>query len=81
MHVLGGFGVASFALAILAHKKQKATFMVVLAFYFCIAIGWESYEYAKDIARATSWNGWSDTISDIINGAFGAVVAFFLLKK
>lgn len=81
MHGLGGFGVASFALAVLAYKKQKVTFVVVLSFYLCVAVGWESYEYVKDIAHAHPWNGWQDTISDVINGAIGATVAFFLLKK
>ncbi len=80
MHVVGGFGVASFALAVLAYKKKKTCFMVVISFYFCIAIGWESYEYVKDLAHNTLWNGWSDTLSDIINGAIGATIAYFLLK-
>lgn len=78
--LLADLEYSSFALAVLAYKKKKTCFMVVISFYFCIAIGWESYEYVKDLAHNTPWNGWSDTLSDIINGAVGATVAYFLLK-
>jgi hypothetical protein len=28
-----------------------------------------------------SWNGWSDTLSDIVNGAIGAGVAYVFFKN
>jgi hypothetical protein len=81
MHILGGFGVASLVISVFAYRKHKASFVVVLALYLCVAVGWEFYELAHALVRAISWNGWPDTLSDIFNGAIGASVAFFLLKK
>lgn len=82
MHVLGGFGVASFVLAVAVHGKQKLSFVQVLTLYLCVAITWELYEFIKDVAvHHVAWNGWSDTISDVFNGGVGATVAFLFLKK
>lgn len=82
MHVLGGFGVVSFLMAVAAHGKQKFTLSQVLMLYMCVAISWELYEVVKDlVVNHVAWNGWSDTVSDVVNGAVGAVVAFLFLKK
>ena len=82
MHVLGGFGVASFVLAVATYGKQKLSLTHVLILYMCVAVAWELYEIVKDVFVYTRvWNDWPDTLSDVINGAIGAVVAFFLIKK
>lgn len=82
MHVLGGFGVASFVIAVVLHSKQKLTLTQVIILYMCVAVTWELYEIIKDVlVHKISWNGWHDTLLDIINGALGAIAAFFLLKK
>jgi Ca2+/Na+ antiporter len=82
MHVLGGFGVASFVMAVATYGKQKLSIVHVLILYLCVAVTWELYELVKDVfASNVPWNGWSDTLSDTINGAVGAVVAFFIFKK
>lgn len=82
MHILGGFGVVSFVLAVSLYGKQKLSFFQLLILYLCVAVTWELYEFIKDaLIHHTSWNGWHDTLWDIINGALGAAVAFFLLKK
>jgi len=81
MHILGGFGVASLVLAVATYKKHKATFVTVMMFYLLVAVGWELYEVVKVTVHHLMWGGWQDTISDIINGAIGASIAFYLLKK
>ncbi len=81
MHVLGGFGVASLGMSIAAYRHMKISFFGILSFYVCIALGWELYELLKDVVVGVIWNGWSDTISDLINGVVGVVVAYYLLKK
>lgn len=81
MHVLGGFGVVSLVLAVARYKKYKVSLTTALLLYLCVAVGWELYEFGHDLLRHSEWNGWSDTISDIINGAIGGTVAYFLLKK
>ncbi len=82
MHVLGGFGVVSFFMAIAAYGKQKFTITQVIILYLCVAFLWELYEVVKDvIVNHVSWNGWSDTLFDVVNGGIGAVVAFLFLKK
>jgi hypothetical protein len=82
MHVLGGFGVASFVLAVATHGKQKLSLTQILILYLCVAITWELYEFVKDVlVHKVEWNGWPDTLSDVFNGGVGATVAFFFLKK
>lgn len=81
MHVIGGFGVASLTLSIFSYKKQKISLTSVLLVYLLIAIGWELFEFYKDILASRSWNGWGDTLSDIVNGALGVLFAYFFLKK
>jgi uncharacterized membrane protein YeaQ/YmgE (transglycosylase-associated protein family) len=49
--------------------------------FLAVAIGWELYELAHDIISQQEWGGWSDTLSDIFNGAVGATIAYYLLKK
>lgn len=81
MHIMGGFGVASLAIAIAVYKKHTLSLRAVLFIYLGVAIGWELYELAHDLINGSSWNGWSDTISDVFNGGLGALVSYYLLKK
>ena len=81
MHVMGGFGIASLALSVSHYKNKNISLSVVIAIYVCVAIGWELYELSGDIINNSPWNGWSDTISDFINGMIGAYSAYYLLKK
>ena len=82
MHVLGGFGVASFVIAVATYGKQKLSLVQVFILYICVAVAWELYEIVKDVFVYTRvWNGWSDTLSDVANGAVGAVAAYFFYKK
>ena len=84
MHIMGGFGVASLALSIASYRKQKIYFIPVFLIYIAVATGWEFYELAQDLLTSSPWNGWSDTVSDMFNGALGTAVAyyyFYLFKK
>lgn len=81
MHVLGGFGVASLVVSVAYYKKIPIALTRVMLTYLLVACVWELYELVSDLVSHMSWNGWGDTISDIINGAFGACAAFFLYKK
>lgn len=81
MHVLGGFGVASLAVALLLLRKKRITIMPVLVSFFVIAVAWEVYEYSLDVQAFRPWIGWTDTTSDIINGLIGALVAYGIARK
>lgn len=81
MHIMGGFGVASLVMSVAHYRKKKISFIAVLALYLVVAIGWELYEFAHDMLRHVEWNGWSDTLDDVFNGALGASVAYYFLKK
>ena len=82
MHILGGFGVASLAIAVALYGKQKLSLVQVLILYLCVTLAWELYEFIKDVLiHQVSWNGWHDTLWDIINGALGTAIAFFIFKK
>ncbi len=82
MHILGGFGVASLAIAVALYGKQKLSLVQVLILYLSVTLAWELYECIKDVLiYRVSWNGWHDTLWDSINGALGAIIAFFVFKK
>lgn len=81
MHVMGGFGVASLAAAILSYKKYSISYWKLFVIYVVVAVSWELYEYVKDIMEIRDWNGWIDTLSDCINGAIGVSVAYLFVRK
>jgi hypothetical protein len=81
MHVLGGFGVASLVSATYSYFGKKVSLWEIFIWYTLVAISWELYEYAHDLARGQEWNGWLDTSADYINGVFGTAIAYFLMKR
>jgi hypothetical protein len=81
MHVMGGFGVTSLIMSVALYTKKNLHLYQIILLFLCVAIGWELYEYAHDLMLVREWNGWSDTVSDIINGILGSLAAYFLLKK
>ena len=81
MHVMGGFGVVSLALSIASYNEKKLSLRTALVAFLVVAVGWELYELAHDFVDQREWGGWSDTLSDIINGTLGASIGYYLLKK
>lgn len=81
MHIMGGFGIAALTLSLASYANKKISLQGLVCIYLVVAVGWELYELAKDIIMGSSWNGWSDTISDVINGAIGTIGGYYLLKK
>ena len=81
MHILGGFGVASLAAAVLHYKDTKVSYWKLFAVYVVIAIVWELYEYTSDVIKLLEWNGWTDTVADFINGLIGMSIAYLFVKK
>lgn len=81
MHVMGGFGVASLTLSLVAYNGKKISYQAMVAVFLVVAVGWELYEIIHDMIIHKVWGGWVDTISDVINGGIGASIAYYLLKK
>ena len=81
MHLLGGFGVASLTGAILAYNRSPVSYWKLFVAYAVISVAWETYEYAHDVVRSLEWNGWPDTMSDLINGWIGMSIAYFFVRK
>lgn len=81
MHIMGGFGVAAFTSALLTYKQKEVSFKVLLTSFFIVAFLWEVYEYVKDFITLSNQNDIIDTISDFVNGALGAVIAYWLVTK
>lgn len=81
MHILGGLGVASLTVAIASYKKYTISLLQVLLVYLSVAVVWELYELVHEIYSHLAWGGWSDTVSDVLNGGIGATCAYFFLKK
>ncbi len=81
MHLMGGFGVAALAGAILSYKTIKVSYIKLFIAYTVVAISWEIYEYCNDLIISREWNGWVDTISDYINGGIGMSILYLFVRK
>ena len=81
MHIIGGFGVASLGVAVFSFSKVRASYVKVFVFFFCIAVAWELYEYIHDLILVREWNGWHDTIKDLVDGTLGMSLFYFFKKK
>lgn len=81
MHIMGGFGVASLASALLSHTKKPISFWKLFIVYTVAALSWELYEYAHDIVTYSDWNGWFDTVKDFIDGCIGMSIAYLFIRK
>jgi hypothetical protein len=81
MHILGGFGVACLTWAILSYNKKQVSFARLIFFYVAVAVVWEVYEYFGEMSAGVEWNGWFDTIKDIIDGFIGMTVGYYFMKK
>ena len=81
MHILGGFGVAWFFISLFRVAKKSYNFRLILLATLVIAITWEIYEYLLDILAIRNWNGWFDTIKDLIDGMIGAMIAYKVFSK
>lgn len=81
MHIMGGFGVASLAVAVAEYYKRPVTLWKLVLAYVVVAVAWEAYEYVHDVITNSEWNGWVDTIKDFIDGAIGTGIAYILVKK
>jgi hypothetical protein len=81
MHMLGGFGVGSFFLAIFEYKKKIVTLVHVLVLYGIIALGWEVHEMLRGFTDLTQVGDVLDTLADLCNGAIGTSVAYYLVRR
>ena len=81
MHIFGGFGVASLAGSVLAYRGMKVSYVRLFIAFSVVAVAWELYEYIHDLVIVHEWNGWFDTIKDLIDGAIGMSVYYWFQKK
>lgn len=82
MHILGGAGFASLAIALLNYKHKKVTYRKIILFVLMIALLWESYEYFYlYLYKGGEWNGILDTVKDVFDGLLGGTLAYFIYKK
>jgi hypothetical protein len=81
MHIMGGFGVAALANAVLAYMGKPVKYWQLLLAYFVVATVWEVYEYVNSIGSLLGWSGWTDTVKDLFDGFVGASIAYTLVKK
>lgn len=96
MHVMGGFAMAMFGLAIhqavstkyhTKHSPAWYHYAFVVGFAMLIGIAWEFHEYILDNTINIWYNlpksqpSLADTMKDFLNDWIGASIAFFLFKK
>jgi hypothetical protein len=88
MHIMGGFGVASLAGAILSYKGIKVSYMKLFMAYMTIAVTWEVYEHVLNYMNLGTWYGDRlprvdiiDTVKDIFNGFLGMSFAYLFVRR
>ncbi len=81
MHIFGGFGVAWFFISLFTVLKKSHALRVILFCTLLIAVSWEIFERILDIFAIRAWNGWVDTIKDLIDGMIGALIAYKIFSK
>ncbi len=81
MHIMGGFGVASLASAVLTYFNKPVSFWKLFIVYTVVAVAWELYEYVQDIVTYAEWNGVFDTAQDYVNGLIGMSIAYLFVRK
>lgn len=82
LHMIGGLWVTLFGLMLYYRLPRTAIadhpeFVIIFAVAVSLALGlfWEIYEFAVDHAVGDSGHGLSDTLFDLVNDLFGAIVA------
>jgi Na+-translocating ferredoxin:NAD+ oxidoreductase RnfA subunit len=95
MHILGGFAMGLFAIAIYSFVFSNFRvlpplwfkFLFVVGFALLIGVAWEWHEFLIDLT-ITNRYGWeqsqlsiSDTMWDFANDFIGAVIAFVIFRQ
>lgn len=88
MHIMGGFGVASLAGAILSYKGINVSYTKICIAYVLIALAWEGYEHILNYINIGTWYGQRlpmvdirDSIKDLVDGFIGMSIAFLFVRK
>ncbi len=89
VHIVSGFWVSLTALwislkirhidSIFGYKKKSL--FVMLISILVIAIFWEIFELIFKITSMNSTGYWSDSLTDILNGFIGGLIAFWYFTK
>ena len=81
MHIMGGFGVAALAHAILVYRGKKSTYWKLFFSYLVVALLWEAYEYIHSLITIAQWSGVFDTIKDLVDGTIGMTLAYLFVRE
>ena len=81
MHVLGGFGVAWFFIALTSFFHKKHSLKNIFILTLLVMVSWEIFEYLMNLNDLRTWIGWQDTIADIINGFIGMFISYKVFSK
>ena len=81
MHIMGGFGVAALILSVVNYRRKTISYFYLIMLFLCVDVALEVYEVAVETMKSVPWNGWGDTIKDIIDGILGSSLAYYLLQK
>jgi len=83
LHVLGGVVIGLtwvFFIRRFPQTIQKNSFIWFLVFAGFVGIGWEVFEYVKDLTHAKE-GYWLDTVQDVIADYAGAIWAYITFKE
>ena len=75
MHLLGGFTIGVFSVAILGKFRPLLFVVIVLG----AAVGWEAFEYLSGITYNEP-KYWFDTTHDLLDDALGGIAAYVIAR-
>lgn len=83
MHILGGFLIAALSVNLLKVQNKSRLISVthVTAYVIFVAIIWEISEYMRGVIDYNSLSDYFDTVTDLINGVIGGLLAYKIWQK
>src|SRR3989344_5035310 len=78
MHFLGGFTLSILGVWLWGSERSLKSFLIVFLGVMILAIGFEIFEYLNNLNYLIPQNYITDTTHDLIAGAFGAALAYWL---
>lgn len=83
MHILGGLLIGGLSINLLKiqNRSRLISLTHVALYVVFVAAIWEVYEYLRGVIDYDSVSDYFDTVTDLINGIIGAVLAYKIWQK
>jgi hypothetical protein len=81
MHILGGYLIGGLVLAISLYKRFNISPTSFLFALFVVMIVWEIYEYGRGVIVYDKMSDFYDSLSDLVFGFLGGLIAYKYNKQ